>query len=650
MEPRPRSSVISTAAKVAIRPESEPYDALRYTQDEAQNRRPSNKSVVKRKTVSRPHESNITRIWWRCYGYLRPYWRWTAAAYLTLLAIAGLAVTIPQIIRWIVDRGIRLGDTRLMAWSALGLIGLTLVKGALSFFQGRWVEMSSQGVAYDLRNAIHQKLSSLSFSYHDRTETGQLLSRAIQDVERIRFLTGRASLRLIEGTALVVGTTAILLSMNPRLALLALMTMPLLVHRAFHFARRYRPLSLIIQQQLAVLTTRLEQNLRGARVVKAFAQEGAEIGRFDHENAHWFDLSARAARLRAVNAPLLTLIANVGLAFIIWYGGLQVIHGELTLGELVAFTTYLAQLAEPVRRMGMIVPMLAIATAAGERIFEILDAESEVKEAPDALPLPPVQGHVRFDGVSFAYFRRHQVLEGISFEALPGQVIALLGATGSGKSTIINLIPRFYDPTQGRITVDGHDLRQVTLNSLRDQIGIVLQETTLFAATVRENIAFGCPDASDEAIVEAARAAQAHAFIMEMPHGYENRVGERGITLSGGQKQRVAIARALLKDPRILILDDATSSVDTETEQLIQMALERLMLGRTSFVIAQRLSTVRLADLILLLDKGRIVARGSHEELLRSSGLYAEIYYRQLRPQEILPLPRPPLGGLPTKV
>ncbi|HSR34074.1 MAG TPA: ABC transporter ATP-binding protein, partial [Anaerolineae bacterium] len=302
-------------------------------------------------------------------------------------------------------------------------------------------------------------------------------------------------------------------------------------------------------------------------------------------------------------------------------------------GELVAFSTYMGQLIQPVRRLGMIIPALAMASAAGERIFEILDTESEVKDAPDAEPLPPVRGHVRFEQVSFAYFRRHQVLRDLSFEAMPGQVIALLGATGSGKSTIINLIPRFYDPTGGRITVDGWDTQRVTLNSLRDQIGIVLQETTLFAGAIRENIAFGCPQADEAEIIEAAKAAQAHQFILEMPEGYETLVGERGVTLSGGQKQRVAIARALLKDPRILILDDATSSVDTETEHLIQLALERLMRGRTSFVIAQRLSTVRQADLILVLDRGRIAASGTHQELLRTSGLYAEIYHRQLRRQ-----------------
>jgi ATP-binding cassette subfamily B protein len=556
-----------------------------------------------------------------------------SAAYAALLTVNLLNIAIPQLIRRIVDEGIRQRDTRLLSWSVLSLIGLTLVKGGLSFLQNRWVEISSQSVAYDLRNDIHQKLASLSFSYHDRTETGQLLSRAVQDVERIRFLTGRATMRLLEGAALLLGTLATLVWMSPTLALLALATMPLLIYRAFAFVRRNRPLSAHIQQQLAVLTARVEQNLRGARVVKAFTQEETEIERFDRENERWFELSAQSARLQAVNAPLLTLIANTGLVLVIWYGGSLVIRRQLTLGELVAFSTYLGQLADPVRRLGMITPILAMAAAAGERVFEILDTRSEVEESPYAVPLPTVNGHVRFEAVSFAYFGRHRVLDRVSFEARPGQVIALLGATGSGKSTIINLIPRFYDPTAGRITLDGQDIRRVTLNSLRDQIGIVLQETTLFAATVRENIGFARPDATEAEIVAAAEAAQAHAFIVDMPQGYDTPVGERGVTLSGGQKQRIAIARALLKDPRILILDDATSSVDTETEQLIQRALERLMRSRTSFVIAHRLSTVRMADLILLLDRGRVIARGTHEELLRTSGLYAEIYYRQLRPQ-----------------
>ncbi len=555
----------------------------------------------------------------------------TLGAYLALVGINALALTIPQFVRWIVDRGIGSRDTGLLTASVLALLVLTLGKGGLTFFQGKWTETASQSVAYDLRNAIHRKLAILSFSYHDHTETGQLLSRAVQDVERIRFVTGRAFLRLTDGTVLLIGTAGILLWMNPRLALLALATMPVLSWRAFDLGRRLRPVSQAVQQQLAILTTRLEQNLRGARVVKAFAQESAETARFDRENEHLFNLSARAARLQAFNSPLMDLIANLSTVFIIWYGGLLVIQNQLTLGELVAFSTYLAQLVQPVRRLGTIIPALAQAGAAGERVFEILDTESEVRDAPNAQPLPPVRGHVQFEHVSFAYFRRHRVLEDVTFQALPGQVIALLGATGSGKSTIINLIPRFYDPTEGRILIDGCDIRNVTLNSLRDQIGIVLQETTLFATTIRENIAFGCPNASEAEIIAAAQAAQAHAFIHAMPQGYDTLVGERGVTLSGGQKQRVAIARALLKDPRILILDDATSSVDTETEQLIQAALERLMRGRTSFVIAQRLSTLRLADLILVLEKGRIAARGTHEELLRTSGLYAEIYHRQLK-------------------
>lgn len=577
---------------------------------------------------------NPMHVLWRCLRYLRPYWKPTFGAYLTLVGINILSLTIPQFIRWIVDEGIGAKNLQILLWSAVALLALTLLKGILTFFQGKWTETASQGVAYDLRNEMHRKLAELSFSYHDRTETGQILSRTVQDVERIRFFTGRAVLRLVDGGVLLLGTAAILVWMNPRLALLALCTMPLLGLRTYQFARRLRPISLAIQQQLAVLTTRLEQNLRGVRVVKAFAQENAEIEKFERENDKWFNLSVQSTRLQSLNTPAMDLIANVSTVLIIWYGGQLVVQNQLTLGELVSFSAYLAQLVQPVRRVGQIIPALALASAAAERIFDIIDTRSEVRQAPDAITLPPVRGTVRFDNVSFAYLHRLRVLSNISFEAKPGQVIALLGATGAGKSTIVNLIPRFYDPTEGRITIDGYDIRHVTLNSLREQIGIVLQETMLFAATIRDNIAFGKPGASEDEIVEAAQAAHAHAFIMQTPLGYDTHVGERGMTLSGGQRQRIAIARALLMNPRILILDDAMSSVDAETEQLIQKALERLMRGRTSFVIAQRLSTLRLADLILVIANGRVVARGTHDDLLKTSGLYAEIYQYQLRPRE----------------
>lgn len=581
-----------------------------------------------------PDRPRASSTIWRSYRYLWPYRRATAVAYLLLLAITVLSLIGPQLIGRIVDDGIRRGDTAIIGRLTAALLGLALLKALLTYRQQRDTEIASQGVAYDLRNAIYAKLAALSFSYHDRTETGQLLSRAVQDVERIRFLTGRATLGLVNGIVLLLGTLLVLVWVNPLLAFLALGTMPLMAYQAYRFGRVFRPLSIDIQQQLAVLTTRLEQNLRGARVVKAFAQEEAEIARFGAENRRWFDLSAASARLQAINVPALDLIANLGTVFIIWYGGSLVIAQRLTLGELVAFTTYLSQLYQPVRRLGLILPAVAIADAAGERIFEILDTPSEVAESPDARPLPPVQGHVRFERVSFGYTRRHRVLNDVTFEALPGQMIALLGATGSGKTTITNLLPRFYDPTEGRITIDGVDIREATLASLRDQIGIVLQESTLFADTIRANILFGRPSADEAAVIAAARAAQAHDFITAFPDGYDTLVGERGVMLSGGQRQRVAIARALLKDPRILILDDATSSVDTATEGLIQLALETLMHGRTSFVIAQRLSTVRRADCILVLEHGRIAARGAHAELLQTSDLYAAIYHQQLRPQE----------------
>jgi ABC-type multidrug transport system fused ATPase/permease subunit len=578
----------------------------------------------------------------RCLGYLRPYWPYVVGAYLLLLLNNGITMSMPLIIRSIVDKGIGGGQVGTIQWGALTLMGLTLARGICTFFSGRWTEVSSQSVAYDIRNAIHDKLQSLSFSYHDRSETGQLLARAVGDVDRVRFLAGRSILRLMDVTVLTIGVSISMMTMNLRLALLTLTIVPFLAYGALDFGRRFRPLFRAIRQQMDHLTTRLEQNLRGSRIVTAFAQEAAEVERFDRENAGVFALNMTASRMRSLNLPLLRLIASVGTILVLFYGGRLVIQEQLTLGELVAFTTYVGQLVAPVRRLGWIIAAIAQSIASGERVFEILDAKSEVEDRPGARQLGKIRGQVRFQHISFSYFGRHHVLQDIDFEAQPGQVVALLGATGSGKSSVINLIPRFYDPTEGGIAIDGTDIREVTVNSLREQIGIVLQDTTLFAATIRENIAFGRPEASEEDIVAAAKAASAHEFILQLPQGYDTRVGERGVTLSGGQKQRIAIARALLNDPRILILDDATSSVDTETEALIQDALARLMEGRTSFVIAQRLSTIRQADQVLVLEKGRIVARGlrtaertAHEELLQTSGLYAEIYHRQLRPQEL---------------
>ena len=566
----------------------------------------------------------------RCYSYLGPYWPRCAAGLAAMLLADGVSLLSPQLIRAVIDRGIGGRDLRLAGLLAGALVGLAFLRGIFTFAQGRLIEQASQGVAYDLRNAIQDRLSALSFAFHDTAETGQLLSRAVQDVDRVRFLTGRASFRLLDSTVVALGTLATLLAMNPRLALAAMGTLPLLVLAALRFGTRQRSLSRSIQEQLGVLTSRIEQALRGIRIVRAFAQEEAETARFERENGRWRELSDRLALNGAVFAPLMILVANLGVVFTVWYGGRLVMAGGLSLGELVAFSAYLGQLVAPVRLLGMVAPAIAISVSSGERVFEILDARSEVTEAPDAVPLADPRGSVEFQDVSFAYFNRFTVLHGVDFTVEPGQVVALLGATGSGKSTIVNLLPRFYDATGGRILVDGRDVRTLTLASLRGAIGIVLQETTLFAATVRENILFGVDGAGEEDLVRAARRAQAHEFISRMPDGYDTRVGERGATLSGGQKQRIAIARALVKDPRILVLDDATSSVDAATEREIQAALDEVMRGRTTFVIAHRLGTIRRADVILVLEGGRIVARGTHEDLLGMSPMYAEVFARQV--------------------
>ncbi len=553
--------------------------------------------------------------------------------YLCLILVLALNAIIPQLIRWIIDSGINNKEMDVLTWSVLLLLGLTLFKGVFNFLMGIWSETASQNVAYDIRKELQIKFTQLSFAFHDKAETGELLSRAIQDVERVRFLTGRATLRIIDGIMVLVLTAVILISMNFRLALIVLLLMPFLVLQALNYGARYRPLSLQIQKQLARLTTVVEQNLRGSRIVKAYTQEQQEINRFEKENNEWLQLSTRAARMQAINTPLLFFIANLSTFATILYGGYQVITSTLSVGEVIAFITYISQMIDPIRRLGMIIPAVAIAGSAAERIFDIMDTIPEVKDDPNAIVLPRVSGEVIFEDIYFSYGNR-MILSDINLEAKPGQVIALIGATGSGKTSLVNLVPRFYDPSSGTIKVDGIDIRTITLNSLRSQIGIVLQDSTLFAETIRNNISFGCEGASEIDVVNAAKAAQAHDFIVNLPQGYDTNIGERGATLSGGQKQRIAIARALLLDPRILILDDATSSVDTETENLIQLAMSKLIQNRTTFIIAHRLNTIINADSIFVLEKGQIVARGNHQDLIQTSTIYQDIYKTQFKSQE----------------
>jgi ATP-binding cassette, subfamily B, multidrug efflux pump len=515
--------------------------------------------------------------------------------------------------------------------AGLAIIVFAVLRGVFAFLQSFWAEKNSQNIAYELRNDLYAKIQNLSFSYHDQNNTGQLMIRATDDVEKVRIFIGQGLLQLVGAVLLLSGTLIILFTTNARLALTVMWIMPVALVLFLIFGTISRPLFSRVQKRLSALNTTLQENMAGIKVVKAFTREKSEQAKFDRQADDLMDQQLVIARLFSVLFPFTFMIANLGQATSLYAGGVQVIGGTLTLGEWQEFSLYLVYLFMPVAQFGFIITQLGQASVSAARIFEILDTTNEVEDLPDAQELPAVEGRVRFEDVTFRYFTRGEtVLKNVSFETQPGDTVALLGATGSGKTTIINLLPRFYDPSEGRITIDGCDIRSVTLDSLRRQIGIVLQETTLFSGTIRENIAFGKQDATQEEIVAAAKAAAAHDFIQEFPECYDTPVGERGVTLSGGQKQRIAIARALLVEPRILILDDSTSSVDVATEAQIQSALEKLMHGRTSFVIAQRISTVMSADLILVLEQGEIVARGRHEDLLETSEVYAEIYSSQL--------------------
>ncbi|MDB5080968.1 MAG: transporter related [Chloroflexi bacterium] len=514
---------------------------------------------------------------------------------------------------------------------AVAVVVFAIVKGIFTFLQNYNAERLSQSVAFDLRNDLFSKIQRLSFSYHDRNQTGQLMIRATDDVEKVRIFLGQGLLMALSALVLLVGTLIVLFLTNFQLTLVVLPILPVAMGVFMVFGAISQPLFFKVQQKLSTLNTILQENLAGIKVVKAFAREPDQQAKFTRATDELVSQQIRISRVFAFLFPLIFLIANLGQTLILFAGGTQIINRTLTLGEWQQFSLYLAFIFFPLAQLGMIITQMSQAAASATRIFEILDAKSDVVDKPGAQTIPAIEGLVEFKDVGFSYPGSTQpVLSNVTFEAKPGQTIALLGATGSGKTTIINLVPRFYDPTQGQILIDGYDLRDLTIDSLRKQIGIVLQETNLFTGTIRDNIAYGRTNATQEQVEAAARAAAAHDFILQFPQGYDTSVGELGSTLSGGQKQRIAIARALLLDPRILILDDSTSSVDLVTEYKIQKALDRLMLNRTSLVIAQRISTVLNADLILVLEKGVIVARGTHEELMEESEIYAQIYQSQL--------------------
>jgi len=575
----------------------------------------------------------------RALAYLRGHVRDAAGAFIALLVVTAANLATPQLVQLAIDGGIKRKSASVILYAVVGLVVIAVVRGIFTFLQGYLAERASQGVAYDLRDALFTRLERLSFSYYDRVQTGQLLTRLTNDVEQVRTFAGTGVIQLSSSVVMLVGSIVLLLRISWSLTLVTMLIIPAIFVLLMRFVRRIGPLFGQVQQTLGRLNTILQEDLQGNRVIRAFVREDYETARYRDINNSLLHKNIEATRLLSNNFPFVFLLANIGTLIIIWLGGLQVIGRQIDIGQLIAFNTYLSFLLMPILTIGFLAAQISRAGASSLRIFDILDAPLEVTDKPGAVVLPPIAGRVEFRDVCFRYpSTERDILHDITFSAEPGQTVAILGTTGSGKSTLVNLIPRFYDVTGGAMLVDGHDVRDVTLASLRSQIGIVLQEALLFSGPVRDNIAYGRPDATQDEVEAAARAAQADAFIRDLPQGYDTVVGERGVGLSGGQRQRIAIARALLVSLKLLILDDSTSAVDAETELLIQQALDTLMRDRshTAFVIAQRISTVRDADLILVLDGGRIAARGTHDELLRESPLYNEILGSQLQPDEVV--------------
>lgn len=586
------------------------------------------------------------RILLRILPFFKPYKLQFILAFFCVLGAGAFVMVSPLLIRFAINVGLdptydanhKLvglnGNPSALVYAALAIVAFAVGRGLAGFGQQYIGETVGQRLAYDIRNLVYDNLQRLSYAYHDKVETGQIMARVTQDVENIRMFVNMVALRSLY-IFLILGISIVgMFVINWHLALVSVVTLPVIAILSGYNSMKMRPIWMAIQQNQAVMTQVAEESLTGIRVVKAFAREEFESEKFYIASKAQADLNYKQAQRVAKFNPVLTGLAGFQVALTVGVGAYFISKGTLTAADLLTFTLWLNLLQLPIRTIGFMVTMVARTIASTERVFELVDAQSSVKEKPAAVPLTDVKGHVKFDDVSFGYDNVSGVLSGVNIDAAPGKIIALLGPTGSGKSTVVNLIPRFYDVTKGRVTIDDIDIRDVTIESLRKNIGIVAQDVFLFIGTIRDNINYGRPDATQEETERAAKAARIHDFIMSLPYGYDEWVGEKGVTLSGGQKQRIAIARTLLLDPRILIFDDSTASVDTQTEFLIQQALNELMQGRTTFVIAQRLRTVMGADEIVVLDHGKVVERGKHSELLEGHGLYRRIFDLELRDQE----------------
>lgn len=573
-------------------------------------------------------------LYLRILSYIKPYMhRLLFAMVCTIMAAAG-NLYIPWIIKDMIDEVLADKNGTMLNWIAASIIAIFIVRGLFWYGQNYLMSYVGQSVIIDIRAAVFKKLQRLSVSFYDKNKTGTIMSYVTNDVNALQSAMVENTIEMITEGFILIGSVVAMIYLDWRLTLFTVCTFPVVLWFMEFFGKKIRKTGGRIQECTADITSVLQESVASARVIKSFVREDYEVDRFDVENKANFRANMKNAQLMATLTPVVELVAAIGVTMIIWYGGNNVINGTITAGSLVAFLTYAVNISNPIKRLTRVIGNIQKALAAAQRVFMIIDMPEEIAGSRDAKQLPEVSGKVEFQNVSFAYNDKGNVITDLSFSVKPGEVIAIVGPSGAGKSTIANLLPRFYDVNKGDIKIDGHSVREVTLDSLREQVGIVPQETMLFNGSVYNNILYGRLDATKEEIEAAAKAANAHDFIMQLTDGYETKLGDRGVNLSGGQRQRIAIARAILKNPRILILDEATSALDTESERVVQEALDRLMVGRTSFVIAHRLSTVKNADKILVLEKGNLVESGTHDELLALDGLYAHLYKIQYRNKE----------------